>query len=131
MPEGPQRLLLAEDEALIALTMEDVLVEAGYQVVVVPDGAQALKAAVATRFDALITDLRMPELSGEELIARLRAMRPDLPVVVITGSAPAAGAQALQRLGEAPVALLHKPLVGDELVQAVDAALAFGKPRTI
>ena len=60
---------------------------------------------------ALVTDLRMPRLGGEDLIHAVRVDRPDLPVVVVTGSAPQGGEEALRRCagGHGPLLLLHKP----------------------
>ena len=122
MPNGKGRVLLAEDEALIAMMLEDALSAAGYKVTVATNGELAFQAAGEAVFDALVTDLNMPLLSGGDLIARLRVARPDLPVVVLTGNPPPTGAEALRRPGEASVALLVKPVDGDELVVAVDAA---------
>jgi CheY-like chemotaxis protein len=87
------RVLVAEDEALIALSLADLLEAEGHEVVLAPDGADALDAALrlGDALDVLVTDLNMPRLGGEDLIRELRAERPGLPVVVVTGSAPGGG----------------------------------------
>src|SRR4051812_37418368 len=84
------RVLLAEDEAMIALTLSDILEAEGYEVTIAGDGAKALARArqFGEALDVLVTDLNMPEMSGEDLIHALRGDRPELPVVVVTGSAP-------------------------------------------
>src|SRR5215218_10903265 len=106
------RVLLAEDEALIALSLADLLEAEGHDVLVAPDGADALDAArrLGDALDVLVTDLNMPRLGGEELIRELRAERPGLPVVVVTGSAPFGGEEYLRRHagGHGPLALLLK-----------------------
>jgi FixJ family two-component response regulator len=68
-----------------------------------------------------VFDLNMPGLSGEDLIRALRAERPGLPVVVVTGSPPPGGAEALRRHGggHGPLMLLHKPLEEGALAEAV------------
>jgi CheY-like chemotaxis protein len=107
------RVLLAEDEALVALALADCLEADGHLVVVAGDGAAALAMSRGLgRLDLLVTDLRMPRLGGEDLIRALWAERPGLPVLVVTGSAPPGGAEALRRdAGDrGPLALLHKPL---------------------
>jgi CheY-like chemotaxis protein len=90
------RVLLAEDEALVALALADCLEAMGHDVTVAGDGAAALALARrppgSTPFDLLVTDLNMPRLGGEGLIRALRTERPGLPVVVVTGSAPPGGA---------------------------------------
>ncbi|WP_439596087.1 response regulator [Falsiroseomonas sp.] len=110
------RILVAEDEGLAAMAIEDELVRAGYEVVLAPDGQAALEAADREPPDLLLTDLRMPRLDGSGLIRALRAARPGLPVVVMTGYAPAGGANAFGREGEGPVALFPKPLDMDAVL---------------
>lgn len=104
------RVLMAEDERLAAEVIEEGLVEAGFEVLAANDGQEAFDlAANGAGFDLLLTDLRMPRLDGGELIALLRAERPDLPVVVMTGYPPPNGAVALQA-GHGPMRVLTKPV---------------------
>src|SRR5215203_552618 len=93
------RVLLAEDEVLIALSLADLLEAEGHEVVLAADGAEALDAArrLGNALGALVTDLNMPRMGGEDLIRAVRAERPSLPVVVVTGSAPPGGQDALRR----------------------------------
>jgi CheY-like chemotaxis protein len=113
------RVLLAEDEPLAAEVIEEGLVEAGFEVLAANDGQEAFDlAAGGAGFDLLLTDLRMPRLDGKELIARLRAQRPDLPVVVMTGFPPPDGAAALQA-GRGPLRLLTKPIGISPLIAAL------------
>ncbi|MBL6079763.1 response regulator [Belnapia sp. T18] len=118
MTPAPLRVLMAEDEQLAAEVLEEGLLDAGFEVLTAPDGEAALEIArTGTRFDVLLTDLRMPRLDGRELIARLRAGRPELPVVVMTGYPPNGGKTELHD-GSAPLELLTKPI---ELTRLVDA----------
>ncbi|NKE46622.1 response regulator [Roseomonas frigidaquae] len=113
------RILVAEDEGLAAMAIEDELLREGYEVVLAPDGQAALEAAAQQPPDLLLTDLRMPRLDGAGLIRALRSSRPALPVVVMTGYAPAGGAGAFARQGEGPVALFAKPLDMDAVLAAL------------
>jgi CheY-like chemotaxis protein len=120
------QIILAEDEALVAMALADCLEAQGHMVTVVSDGEKALAAARhLDTLDLLITDLRMPNLGGEDLIQALWVERPGLPVLVVTGSAPAGGAEALRReVGYGgPLLLRHKPLDYTSLAQAVQQAL--------
>jgi CheY-like chemotaxis protein len=116
------QIVLAEDDALVALVLADCLQAAGHNVMVAKDGGQALEVAQhLSALDLLITDLRMPNLSGESLIRALWAERPGLPVLVVTGSSVRGGEAALRKeigLG-GPLALRYKPLGCASLVQAV------------
>ncbi len=110
------RILVAEDEGLAAMAIEDELLREGYEVVLAPDGQSALEAAAREPPDLLLTDLRMPRLDGAGLIRALRTAMPALPVVVMTGYAPAGGAGAFGNPGEGPVALFAKPLDMDAVL---------------
>ena len=112
------RILVAEDESLAAMAIEEMLRDAGFDVLLAADGQQALEIAALNDFDLLLTDLRMPRLSGNELVRRLREGRPGLPVVVMTGYAPPGGVGALQS-GYGPMVLLAKPLDPDELLENI------------
>ena len=120
------RVLVAEDEALIALSLANLLEAEGHDVLVAQDGADALEAArrLGDALDVLVTDLNMPRMGGEDLIRALRAERPGLPVVVITGSAPLGGVDELRRRagGHGLLLLLLKPADQGELAAALRRA---------
>jgi CheY-like chemotaxis protein len=122
------RLLISDDEALIALSFADMLKAAGFDVALAFDGTEALAVArrLGDALGVLVTDLDMPHLTGGDLIRALRADWPGLPVVVVTGSDPPGGAGALQCYcgGHGSLALLHKPLANGALIKAVQQALA-------
>ena len=122
------RVLLAEDEALIAMSLADLLETEGYEVALAADGAEALAEArrLGDTLGALVTDLNMPRMGGEALIRALRADRPALPVVVVTGSAPPGGAAELrfQGGGHGPLALVHKPFDYDGILEALRHAIS-------
>lgn len=115
----PLRVLMAEDERLAAEVIEEGLVEAGFEVLAANDGQEAIDIADnGAGFDLLLTDLKMPRLDGKGLIAALRARRPDLPVVVMTGFPPPDGATSLQT-GRGPMRLLTKPVSLMPLIAAL------------
>jgi CheY-like chemotaxis protein len=122
------QVLIAEGEAMIALSLADLLEDRGYAVTIASDGAAALAQArrIGDALDLLVTDLNMPEMSGEDLIHALQSEQPDLPIVVITGSAPFGGLEELRRQGggHGPVALLHKPLDYSALLDTLRCAVA-------
>ena len=83
------RVLLVEDEFLIAECVAETLSDHGFAVQTASNGAEALRYLAAARFDALFTDINLPGgIDGVELAQRARALRPYLPVVY--GSARAA-----------------------------------------
>ena len=88
LPRGNgQRIVVIDDEAPLVAVTTEVLSRLGYQPVGFSNGRDALAEleAAPARFDAVITDEVMPGLSGTELAARLRRLRPDLPIVLVSG----------------------------------------------
>lgn len=120
-------ILIAEDEAAIALSLADLLEGEGYAVTAASDGIEALAEAerLGDALDALVTDLNMPHMSGEDLIRTIRSSRPELPILIVTGSAPRGGVEELRRHGggTGPMALLHKPMDYQDLVQTLRRAI--------
>jgi len=78
--------------------------------------------ATPRRFQAIVTDLTMPGLTGEELIEQCRAAAPNLPAVIITGY----GADALKNLPRC--VMIAKPFKGDDLVRALAGLLGRNNP---
>ena len=118
-----QTLLVVDDEAPLVALAEELLAELGYEPVGFTDPRQALAALAAdpARFDLLLTDEVMPGLTGTALAAQVLALRPGLPVLLLSGYG---GPQLAVRAAEAGVKqVLAKPLERSELARAVAAAL--------
>ena len=79
------KILLADDERAIAITLADDLKREGHTVRVANDGGEARAALAEDTFDALVTDIRMPVVSGIELLEDIRARDLDTEVIIITG----------------------------------------------
>ncbi len=119
-PGRKLRILVAEDEPLAAMVVEEILLEQGHEVMLAVDGAAAFALAQREPFDVLVTDLAMPRMPGWELIPLLRATRPHLPVVVMTGFLPPGVDATLEGAGPGPLVLLQKPFDLLSLLQAVE-----------
>ena len=81
-----RRLLCVDDDSAFRQFYKNLLGSNGYDVTVAANGRQALKLFLSGKIDAVLTDLEMPEMGGAELAARLKKMRPELPVLLISGS---------------------------------------------
>lgn len=84
MPLG--RVLLVDDEPVLRRVMRRALERAGLEVVEAGNGHEALEVVRQQYLDAVVSDVRMPELGGLELLERLLEHDPDLPVVLVSGS---------------------------------------------
>jgi PAS domain S-box-containing protein len=88
LPKGRgERILLVDDELAIANMQKQNLQRLGYEVVVCIDSKDALQKFIAApkMFDLLLTDMTMPQMSGDILVHRIREISPDLPVILCTG----------------------------------------------
>jgi signal transduction histidine kinase/CheY-like chemotaxis protein len=115
-PRGQgEEILVVDDEKSVVMFVEQRLSQLGYRPSVFSDPRAALAEVIRSpqRFQAIVTDLTMPGLTGEELIGQCRAARADLPAVIITGY----GADALKSLPRC--LMIQKPFKGDDLVRSL------------
>jgi DNA-binding NtrC family response regulator len=115
-------ILVADDEKNIREGLAEALVLEGYRVIQAADGEAALKLVEAGDIDLVITDLRMPKLSGGELLKATASRRPGLPVIVLTGHGTIEDAVAAMRSGAFD--FLTKPVNLDHLSLLVKRSLA-------
>jgi signal transduction histidine kinase/ActR/RegA family two-component response regulator len=115
VPQGKGRVLLVDDEETVALAMRFLLESLGYDVVVHTSSRDALEAFRTNpdRFDVVITDQTMPQMTGEDFIHALHRLRPELPVILCTGFSHVMDAKKAQTLGQ--VTFLMKPVDEYEL----------------
>ena len=114
-------VLVVDDEPVIGEAIRRVLAAHGLRVAVAPDIASARAHPGLARCRMTICDLMLPDGFGSDLVRDLRARRPDLPVVVITGYATAASAVAARQAGAE--GFLPKPFDEDELLAVVRRVL--------
>jgi DNA-binding NtrC family response regulator len=116
-----QRVLLVEDDAELRRSLGQVLSQLSFDVQAVADGEAALAQLRGGVFDALITDLRLPGISGERVITEAKAIYPDMIAMVITGHADISSAVRLMKLGAADY--IQKPFLKDELTLRLKKAI--------
>lgn len=116
---------VVDDEEAIRDALVMLLESAGHHARSHPDAETFLAAVAPSEPGCVVTDVRMPGMSGLELQQALRRMRADLPVIVITGHGDVA--MAVQALKEGAVDFLEKPFDEDQLLRSVAAALDQGE----
>jgi DNA-binding NtrC family response regulator len=107
------KILVVDDEPSILKLLKEALTQWGYQVGCVGTGAEALEAIRTELFDAAITDIRMPEMSGLDLLREIKRHDDSIEVVIMTGYPTIAS--AVEALKEGAYDYLSKPLILDEL----------------
>jgi len=116
------RILVVDDEHEVAGNVRDVLVYEGFEVETAGNGRQALDLLMSgRRFDLVITDIRMPEMDGLELLRKVRQLSENLPVIVMTGNATTK--KALRPIGEGAFDYISKPFGIKVLIRVVYEAL--------
>ena len=123
IPTGNERILFVDDEPAIVDIGKGMLEHLGYKVEVRTSPIEALEAfkAKPDKFDIVITDMTMPQMTGDELAKGLMAIRPDIPIILCTGfseriNEEKAKAMEIRRL-------VMKPIIQRELAEAVRKAL--------
>jgi len=115
------RILICDDQEMMRDSLAAILVRADHDVVATGDGPAAVARLSAGRFDLLITDLRMPRMSGIELLAESRRLRPEMPVVLMTAFASVQTAVDAMKAGAYDY--IQKPFDGDEIKLLVERTL--------
>jgi len=119
-PEAP-RILLVDDEPEVCRVMAQILEKEGFATVLAHDGKTALQKIRIDCPEVLITDVNMPDMDGWEVLRQAKALNPDLPVVIVTGSAGISQAVAAMRASANDY--LAKPFKDHELIRAVQRAV--------
>lgn len=117
------KILLADDDAALRRVIQFKLKQRGYDVTAVENGEQALNKLSEIHFDLLLTDMKMPGMSGIELLSAVRKKIPELEVVLITAFADISQAVEAVKLGAFDY--ITKPFDDDQLFVSIEKALKF------
>ena len=115
-------VLLVEDDRSVRRYLEVTLQRSGYTVIAAADGLEAMKLALSSQFDVVVTDAVMPNLSGQELARFLRSNQKlsHLPIVLLTGQENKEAANTAENLIDA---FLYKPVKAKELTNCLAGLL--------
>ena len=119
------KVLVVDDKQMMRDSVGSMLQRAGYSVVVASDGAGALSMVAKHRPAAVITDLKMPEMDGLELLGKLRQADDQLPVVLMTAYGSVNDAVSAMKRGAFD--FIQKPFEGDQLVMVMRRAVEHHK----
>jgi CheY-like chemotaxis protein/anti-sigma regulatory factor (Ser/Thr protein kinase) len=129
IPGGMERILVVDEEEDIVLILKNMLTRLGYRVTTCLKSKEALGVFKADpdAFDALITDMTMPEMTGEMLVARIKEIRPELPALLCSGYSEMLQQNSAGKLGVAGV--LTKPIAMKDM--AVNLRKALDHPKSL
>jgi DNA-binding NtrC family response regulator len=118
-----QAILLVDDEHALVRLGEEMIAELGYEPVGFTSSSAALQGVRADpqRFSVVLSDEAMPEMTGSELALEIRKVRPDMPIVLMSGYVTPGLAERAQRAGV--VEVLSKPLASRDIARSLANAL--------
>jgi CheY-like chemotaxis protein len=126
---GDGRVLVVDDEELVRNMARLALERCGYSVETAADGARAVHAvaARASQFDAVLLDLTMPSMGGDEALREIQAIRGDIPVILSSGFSEM---EAMSRFADRGLAgFLQKPYTSSALARKMKTALGHRRPH--
>jgi two-component system NtrC family response regulator/two-component system response regulator HydG len=121
LQEGRGRVVIADDEASARTSLGQILAEDGFHVALAADGEEALLKVANEQPDVLLTDLRMPGMDGQELLARVRQAYPEVAVVIMTAHGTIRS--AVQALRHGAEDYLTKPVDVEEVELLLDQVM--------
>ena len=123
IPTGSERILFVDDEEALVEMGEDILAELGYEVTSRMNGKEALSLFTLdpSRFDLVITDQTMPEMTGIELAKQILALRSEMPIIMCTGFSYLVDADKAKAAGIKAFAM--KPLTKREIAKTIRKVL--------
>ena len=123
LPTGNERILFVDDEESIAAMTTEMLTRLGYRVTALTDSRKALElfSKDPLAFDLVITDMTMPQMTGDKLAMKLMALRPGLPVILCTGFSDLIDDTRARAMGIA--AFVSKPVLNRRLAETIRKVL--------
>lgn len=115
-----RRYLIVDDNVAFAENLAEILREEGHEAMVTSSGPEALKAVKAEKFDAVLTDMRMPAMSGAQFVHELRGIDPGLPAIVATAYSGDDDLKVARN--EGLLAIVSKPLPLKRVLSLLHAA---------
>ena len=121
LPQHAKRHILhIEDDPQVAESVSDLLNSNGYEVTHAADGLSGLLAfnQNPNQWSAVLIDLNLPHVSGNDLLKELHRVRPDLPLIVLTGAEPGTNLEVYE---QGAIILWHKPVSSTEMLENLKA----------
>ncbi len=116
-----KKILIVDDDDDFRGLLSDVFTQAGYEVTAVNNPNTAITTFSGEKFDAVVTDHNMPEMTGEDLIKNIRDIEPNIPVILVSGYL---NQDLIQNLKNVNTEIFHKPLNVISLLRKTEEKLS-------
>ena len=121
------KILVVDDEEIVRHVLKALLDHLGHQTECAQDGNSGLRALEGGHYDAVFVDIRMPGLDGMSFLGRSKEIRPDMPVIIITGHGSDSTRE--EALAAGAFGFLHKPFPFNDLRELVSRIEAMNHSR--
>ena len=121
--KGTVNILVVDDEEEICSLFKDSLEQSGFSVMTVNSSSKGLELVKAQDFSLVFLDLKMPRMDGAELFKRIKEIKPNLPVTIVTGYPDSD--LMMKALTYGPLGVMKKPFSGSDILAAVNNYLRF------
>lgn len=115
------RVLVIDDEAIVRISCQRVLIPEGYDVVVTSRGDEAITLLEREPFDIVLTDLKMPDMDGIEVLKIIKKQHPGVQVIIITGYGTIS--TAVQAIKMGAYEYIEKPFTPEDILNVVTKAM--------
>ncbi len=115
------RVLVIDDEAIVRISCQRVLTPEGYDVVVTSRGDEAIELLEKEQFDVVLTDLKMPDMDGIEVLKTIKQRWPEIQVIIITGYGTISTAVQAIKLGA--FEYIEKPFTPEDILDVVNRGM--------
>ncbi len=116
-----KRVLVIDDEAIVRVSCQRVLEPEGFEVDVTARGDEALEMMQSKQYDVVLTDLKMPDMDGLEVLKEIKKRWPEVQVIIITGYGTISTAVQAIKLGAYDY--IEKPFTPEDILNVVKKAL--------
>lgn len=120
------KILVIEDDVHMQQMLTTLIERAGFDADIVYDGLDGLKMFAENEYDLVVTDMNMPDIDGLEVITEIQKVRPDIPIITISGGDPMQG-KDMTKLHQSRkmnvFAIFKKPFSHDEFIETVRNAI--------
>ena len=121
MRDGPPKIMVVDDDKGMRVTLEAIIEDEGYDVVVAENGYQAIELAKETTFALIIMDINMPGINGVETHREIQKLNPSAVVVMMTGFS--VEELLKEALKEGAYAVMYKPLAIEQIIEIIQTVL--------
>lgn len=113
-----RRIMIVDDDSVLRMTLQEILIDEGQDVITAEDGYQAVELASEGQFALIFMDVQMPGMNGVDALKKIKEILPECVVVMMTGFS--VDALVRRAMSEGALTILIKPIVIERMIEILD-----------